>query len=326
MSKRLRSCDTSLPAFANVLIPNPTSRNVFSVDRNRHLTRLSNKNATRTQHLGLFFACEKKANPNNITDESNLHPTVHRNNLGEVFLVGTGPGDPNMLTIGAIDAMKFAEVVLYDRLVSEEILKYINPAAEKILVGKGRGIGTGSQDAIDKALYHHALRGKRVVRLKGGDPSIFGRVGSEISFLQNNGVSVSIVPGITSASGIAASLGFPLTHGDVADGVILLTAHSKTIQLDYLRFDRLTLVLYMGLNELESIMEQLLMKGIDSTTAVVAVQSGTTSKQVAVWGMVGNISRKVRRVNLQSPTLIIVGNVVRFASDWQSENPKQLST
>lgn len=314
MSKRLRSSHRHVPAFANVLIPHST-RTVFNINRQKYLTNKASKRTPRIRQPGLFFACERKAIFNDTTDDGNLQ-SVHQN-LGEVILVGTGPGDPNMLTIGAIEAMKLAEVVLYDRLVSEDILKYINSAAEKILVGKGRGIGTGSQAAIDKALYDHALCGKRVVRLKGGDPCIFGRVGSEINFLQENGVSVSVVPGVTSASGIAASLGFPLTHGDVADGVVLLTAHSESIHFNQMSFDRLTLVLYMGLKELESIMEQLLLKGMDSTTAVVAVQSGTTSEQVAVWGVVGNIAEKVRTVNLQSPTLIIVGNVVRFASDWQ---------
>ena len=243
-------------------------------------------------------------------------PLRNHEGHGTVHLIGTGPGDPKLLTLGAVELMQNADIVLYDRLVSDSILEYVNPAAEKVCVGKGRGIGTGSQGSIQEQIAHYARKGKHVVRLKGGDPSVFGRVGSEISFLQQHEISVTVTPGITTASAVAARLGFPLTHGGIADGVCLITGHLGATWITRELVDRLTLVVYMGLQELPNLLKRLNTDGRANPIPSVAVQSGTTQQQRVVYGNTLNLAERVKEEGLESPTIIIIGGTVEMASDW----------
>ena len=246
--------------------------------------------------------------PSNASVESVFEP-------GDVYLVGTGPGDPRLLTLGALDILQRAEVVLYDRLVGEDILSFLNPEAELVGVGKGRGVGTGSQESIQQQLAFHAFQGKRVVRLKGGDPCIFGRVGNELEFLNAKGVTTSVIPGITSASGIASGLGFPLTHNGIADGVCLFTGHAE-IPVVAESLSAFTLVIYMGLRELPHLLGSLRQNSMWEKVGAVAVQSGTTIGQKVVWGHVDSLAERVETAGLRSPTLVIIGDVVQIAKDW----------
>lgn len=238
---------------------------------------------------------------------------------GEVYLVGTGPGDPRFLTLAAVELLQLADVVLYDRLVSDQILSFVNEGAEKICVGKARGVGTGTQPAIQEQLAHHAARGKRVVRLKGGDPAIFGRLGDELGYLrQEHGIKVHVVPGVTTASAVAACLGFPLTQNGMADSVRLLTGHiGEDGEFDAGDFgEGITIVVYMGLREIDGLLAKLIKRGARSDLPAVAVQSVSTSKQKVVWGRLEDLGRAVGEANLQSPVLIVIGEVVQLARDW----------
>lgn len=239
---------------------------------------------------------------------------------GEVYLVGTGPGDPRMLTLGAVELLQTAHVVLYDRLVSDEILSFINPAAEKVCVGKGRGIGTGIQSSIQEQLAHYAVRGKRVVRLKGGDPAIFGRLGDELCYLrESHELEAGVVPGVTAASGVAASLGFPLTHGGVSEELRVLTGHGgNERQFEVVQVtEGTTIVIYMGLRELAPMLERLQKCGARYDLPAVAVQNATRDVERVAWGRVGNLADRVGEAGLGSPTLIVIGEVVRMARDWE---------
>lgn len=239
---------------------------------------------------------------------------------GQVFLVGTGPGDPGLLTLKAVHLLRTAQVVLYDRLVSDDILSFINPSAEKVCVGKGRNLGTGSQRSIQEQIAYHASLGKRVVRLKGGDPAIFGRLGDELSYLRGEkGIEAGVVPGLTAASGAAASLGFPLTHGGVSEELRLITGHSgrdKQFEIAQVT-EGSTLVVYMGLREMGATLETLQKRGARKDLPAVAVQGATTAAQRVVWGRVENLAARVEQVGLKSPTVVIIGEVVRMAHEWE---------
>lgn len=265
-------------------------------------------------HFGNIPGCHRCQATSTLRYDSD-RDNIGKKRQGEVFLVGTGPGDPRLLTLAAVDAIKTADVVFYDRLVSREILRFINEEAEQICVGKGRGIGTGSQMSIQEQLAFHANEGKRVVRLKGGDPSIFGRMGDEVCYLrEQHSIEANVVPGVTAASGVAASLGFPLTHGGVASCVQFYTGHvAADCQFDT---ERGTIVIYMGLKELPRIVEQMLRCGAKGDMAAVAVQSGTTGEQKAVWARLDHLVDKVVENRLQSPTLIIIGDVVGMGREW----------
>lgn len=221
-----------------------------------------------------------------------------------------------MLTLGAVEVMQTADIVFYDRLVGEQILSYINKNAETICVGKGRGIGTGSQASIQEQLALHASLGKRVVRLKGGDPAIFGRLGDELCYLRDeHDLEAAVVPGVTAASGIAARLGFPLTHGGVAESVRVITGHfgpDSQFEIGEVA-EGTTLVVYMGLRELPEMLRKLEECGARGNLPAVAVQSGTTGEQRVVWGTVESLPESVAKAGLRSPTLIILGEVLRMA-------------
>ncbi|KPQ01456.1 MAG: uroporphyrin-III C-methyltransferase / precorrin-2 dehydrogenase / sirohydrochlorin ferrochelatase C [Marinobacter sp. HL-58] len=252
---------------------------------------------------------------NPVTDNPN-------SSEGEVALVGAGPGDPELLTLKAWRLIRGADVVLYDRLVSPEILSLIPDSAEMIHVGKQRANHTLPQDQINNRLVELARQGHKVVRLKGGDPFIFGRGGEEIETLAAAGVRFQVVPGITAASGCAAYAGIPLTHRDHAQSVRFVTGHLKndTCDLPWKDFvqNNQTLVFYMGLVGLPIICRQLVANGMTPDMPVALVSRGTTPQQQVVTGDLSNIVERVEEHGVPAPTLVIIGRVVTLRNrlDW----------
>lgn len=242
---------------------------------------------------------------------------------GEVYLVGAGPGDPELLTLKALRLMQQADVVIYDRLVSQPILELCRRDAEKIYVGKARSNHAVPQEGINALLVKCAQEGKRVCRLKGGDPFIFGRGGEEIQELFAAGVAFQVVPGITAASGCSAYAGIPLTHRDYAQSVRFLTGHLKEgspeLPWSELVYQNQTLVLYMGLVGLEKICAQLIAHGQRPDMPVALISKGTTPEQKVVVGTLVDIASKVSAHQIQAPTLTIIGDVVslREQLQWQ---------
>ncbi len=235
---------------------------------------------------------------------------------GEVYLVGAGPGDPDLLTLRALQLMQQADVVLYDSLVTSEVLDRVRRDAEKIHVGRRRGQSGLSQSDINALMFTNAREGKRVLRLKGGDPFIFGRGGEEIAALAKHGIAFQVVPGITAAIGCAAYAGIPLTHRDYAQSVRFVTGHRQgdTVNLDWTELVRpdQTVVFYMGLTGLRSICEQLLSHGADPDTPAVLIENGTMSDQRLILGTLRNLADRVDREDIEGPTVTIVGEVVKL--------------
>jgi uroporphyrin-III C-methyltransferase/precorrin-2 dehydrogenase/sirohydrochlorin ferrochelatase len=251
--------------------------------------------------------------------EDNPHP------VGEVYLVGAGPGDPDLLTFRALRLLQMADVVVYDRLVAPPILDLARRDAERIYVGKERDNHALSQENINQLLVRLAREGKRVVRLKGGDPFIFGRGGEEIATLMENGVTFQVVPGITAASGCATYSGIPLTHRDYAQSVVFATGHLQdgTVDLNWnaLAHPNQTIVFYMGLHGVEVVSRELIAHGLPADTPVGLIQQGTTQNQRVVITELDKLAQTVKTEALKPPTIIIVGRVVQLHKTLQWFKP-----
>jgi len=237
---------------------------------------------------------------------------------GEVYLVGAGPGDPELLTRRAFQLIQDADAVVYDRLVSAEIMELVPAGTARINVGKQAGAHPVPQEEINALLVGLARQGRRVVRLKGGDPFLFGRGSEEALHLTQQGVSCQVVPGVTSASGCAASAGFPLTHRGMATGVRFVTGHCRDdmeLDLDWcgLANGETTLVLYMAAANLQGIADRLIAEGLAPSTPAAAISAGTTPRQRVIRSSLDRISADARQ--LPTPVLFIVGDVVALASE-----------
>jgi len=235
---------------------------------------------------------------------------------GEVYLIGGGPGDPDLLTFKALRLMQQADVVVYDRLVSKEVLELVRRDAERIYAGKEKGEHAIPQEGINELLVRLAKEGKRVCRLKGGDPFIFGRGGEEIETLMDEGVPFQVVPGITAASGCATYSGFPLTHRDYSQSVTFVTGHLRdgTINLNWpaLAQPKQTIVFYMGLHGVKTICEKLITNGLPKSTPAALIQQGTTRHHRTLIGNLETLPEIVESNHVKAPTLIVVGEVVKL--------------
>jgi uroporphyrin-III C-methyltransferase/precorrin-2 dehydrogenase/sirohydrochlorin ferrochelatase len=248
---------------------------------------------------------------------------------GCVWLVGSGPGNPELLTLRAFKLMQLADVVLHDHLVAPEIVALVNPAAQRIYVGKERSNHTLPQGEINQLMITLARAGKRVLRLKGGDPFVFGRGGEELEMLVSHGIPFEVVPGVTAATGVAAYAGIPLTHRDYAQACIFVTGHLKdgTMNLDWtaLARPRQTVVVYMGLLGLPLLCQQLVVHGLPAGTPVAVVEQGTTRDQHVICGTLATLPLTALKAGLKPPTLIIVGEVVRLHASLAWFKPSNAS-
>ncbi|MBL0634352.1 siroheme synthase CysG [Aeromonas dhakensis] len=297
----------AVAAFAGSLRDRVKTRFASMGERRRFWERLLG-----ADRLGQALARGDHASAHQLADtlfaeESKAH--------GEVVLVGAGPGDPGLLTLHALRQMQQADVVVYDRLVSDEVMALVRRDAKRIFVGKQAGNHCVPQEGINQLLLEEAKKGQRVVRLKGGDPFIFGRGGEELETLVGSGIGFQVVPGITAASGCAAYAGIPLTHRDHAQSVRFVTAHGKggAQDLDWplLAKDRQTLVFYMGLSSCATIREQLLAHGKGGDTPVALIERGTQPSQRVIRGTLDQLPELA--VGVESPALIMVGSVVTLA-------------
>jgi uroporphyrin-III C-methyltransferase/precorrin-2 dehydrogenase/sirohydrochlorin ferrochelatase len=248
---------------------------------------------------------------------------------GLVQIVGAGPGDPDLLTLKALQALQEADVVVHDRLVTADILDYARRDARRIDVGKTRGHHTTSQGAINEILIAEARQGHRVVRLKGGDPFVFGRGGEELDALTRAGVRVEVVPGITAALGCAAALGLPLTHRDHAQAITVVTGEGRRgdPELDWTALARSnqTLVVYMGGESAERIAAKLIAAGMHASTPAAAIARGTRPDQRVAMGALADLKTLVAGVGA-TPVLLVIGDVVRHAAQWtEASEPRAVA-
>jgi len=238
---------------------------------------------------------------------------------GKVYIVGAGPGDPKLITLRAVEAIKSADVVLYDRLVSKGIISMIPKGTEKVYVGRDVGDDYKHQDSTNDMMLKFVKTKRNIVRLKGGDPFIFGRGGEEAEFLRANKIKYEIIPGITSGIGSAEYSGIPLTHRDYASSVVFVTGHEDAKKTrESVKWKKLaksvdTIVIMMGLSRLEKICKNLIAGGLDKKTPVAVIQNGTTSKHRMIKGNLSSISQKVIQAKIGPPSIIIVGKVVNLS-------------
>lgn len=239
---------------------------------------------------------------------------------GFVSLVGAGPGDAELMTVKALRLLQEADVVAYDRLVSSEILDLIPAGVSRISVGKSVGKHCVPQDQINETLVNLARSGRRVVRLKGGDPYMFGRGGEEALVLKQHGIPFEVVPGVTAATGCSAYAGIPLTHRGLSHGVRFLTGHfrdDEELDIDWEKVadPDCTLVIYMGLGSLKRISRELINAGLDASTPAAAIHGGTTDAHQKVISTLDGLPEAVNLAGLQAPVMIIVGKVVSLNDD-----------
>src|SRR5574337_144634 len=238
---------------------------------------------------------------------------------GKVFIVGAGPGDPKLITLKAVESIKSADIVLYDRLVSKKIVAMIPKRAEKMYVGRDVGDDYKHQDTTNDLMVKFAKQNKNVVRLKGGDPFIFGRGGEEAEFLRQHKVKYEIIPGITSGIGSAEYSGIPLTHRKYASSVVFVTGHEDAKKSEgVVEWKKLakavdTIVIMMGLSRLEIISKQLISGGLSKNTPVAVIQNGTTDEHRMIKGTLSNISKKVIQAKIKPPSIIVVGKLVNLS-------------
>lgn len=240
---------------------------------------------------------------------------------GKVWLVGAGPGDPDLLTVKALRVIQSAQLILFDQLVSEDIRALFPRTVPAFYVGKCKGNHSIVQKDLNALLVKKAKQGLNVVRLKGGDPFVFGRGGEELLALAQAGVDAEVVPGVTSASGCATAAGIPLTHRGLAQGCTFVTAHAeKELMLDWRALARLdhTLVFYMGLGSASMISEQLIGNGLSDSTPVAVIENGCRPNQREFAGVLGSLPELVSTQKIASPAIIVIGRVVDFASQLEA--------
>lgn len=246
--------------------------------------------------------------------------------IGSCTLVGAGPGDPELLTLKAVKAIASATVLFVDDLVNPAVLAHASPQARIVQVGKRGGCKSTPQTFIHKLMVQAVLEGEQVVRLKGGDPFIFGRGGEEVEYLRQEGIDAAVVNGITSGLAGLTSLGAPLTHRDHAHGVVFVTGHAKpgnegtdwAALAHYVYQAELTLVIYMGVRNLQAIQTGLL-KGLSANTPVAIIQHATLPQQREALTTLRNLESTFNREGLQSPSILVIGDVVQSALEWRKQ-------
>ncbi|MBM7704665.1 uroporphyrinogen-III C-methyltransferase [Metabacillus iocasae] len=250
--------------------------------------------------------------------------------MGKVYLVGAGPGDPDLITVKGLRCIQEADVILYDRLVNKKLLEHAKSDADLIYCGKLPNYHTLKQETINSFLVKYAKKGKVVTRLKGGDPFIFGRGGEEAEALVNNGVSFEVVPGITSGVAAPAYAGIPVTHRDYSASFAFVTGHRKEVEDEEIRWESLakgvdTLAIYMGVRNLPYICEQLLRYGKSANTPIALIHWGTCETQRTVTGTLSNIVEVVQKEKIENPSMIIIGEVVKLHSklSWFQKSAQQ---
>ena len=276
-----------------------------------------------------------KSNNLKLVDNKNFSKLVTKSakttQYGKVHLVGAGPGDPDLITVKALKLLQTADAIVYDRLANSELLEHAQAHCDLIYVGKKKDQHSLPQEQICELLMLLARCGKNVVRLKGGDPFIFGRGGEEIEYLQQHDISCQIVPGITAAIGCAASTQIPLTHRDHAHAVTFITGHRQNGQM-HINWDLAlqkdsTVVFYMGLSNIGEITSQLIERGCSSSMPFAVVSEGTSNQQQVVVGTVSDIAKKVQQTAVTSPALLIMGEVVSangYAEQLAEQSVQQL--
>ena len=298
----------AVATFAGSLRERVKARFAIMGERRRFWERLLG-----ADRLGQALARGDHASANQLAD--NLFADESQT-AGEVVLVGAGPGDPGLLTLHALRQMQQADVVVYDRLVSDEVMALVRRDAKRIFVGKQAGNHCVPQEGINQLLLEEAKKGQRVVRLKGGDPFIFGRGGEELETLVGSGIGFQVVPGITAASGCAAYAGIPLTHRDYAQSVTFVTGHYKAdstpFDWSHLAQSRQTLAIYMGTMKAADISEQLIQHGREATTPVAVISRGTRVDQHVATGTLEHLATLAKDAPM--PALIVVGEVVQLHS------------
>jgi len=261
------------------------------------------------------LALEGKFEEARAAMEALLQDTVApANAIGPVHIVGAGPGDPELLTLKAFRLIQNADIVFHDRLVSEEIMDLVRRDATRVSVGKAKANHTVPQSEIHELMIKAAHDGKRVVRLKGGDPFIFGRGGEEVEALREAGIEASVVPGISSALGCAASAGLPLTHRDHAQTLTFVTGHAKSGTVPDLDWDSLakpaqTVVVFMGVGTAPTISEKLIHAGRASSTPVAVIENGTRANEIRVYGTLAELPQLITRAGIKGPALLVIGEV-----------------